>query len=111
MHKMQSGGWPYSKVGRDSSNAPSLHVAVLHGSAFINLLFGACTKGYVLNSCLAPPLNPAVGHISFQKAYKPAFLVRFVVSLICFCRVLCMVAWLWLEMPGMLPNRSSENRG
>ena len=24
MHRMQSGGWPYSKVGKDSSKAPSL---------------------------------------------------------------------------------------
>ena len=29
MHRMQSGGWPYSKVGRDSSKAPSLRAAVL----------------------------------------------------------------------------------
>ena len=29
MHKMQSGGWPYSKIGRDSSKAPSLRAAVL----------------------------------------------------------------------------------
>ena len=28
MHRMQSGGWPYSKVGRDSSKAPSLRAAV-----------------------------------------------------------------------------------
>ena len=26
---MQSGGWPYSEIGRDSSKAPSLRVAVL----------------------------------------------------------------------------------
>ena len=29
MNRMQSGGWPYSKVGRDSSKAPSLRTAVL----------------------------------------------------------------------------------
>ena len=29
MHRMQSGGWPYSEDGRDSSKAPSLRVAVL----------------------------------------------------------------------------------
>ena len=34
MHRMQSGGWPYSKVGRDSSKAPSLHAAVLRAAAF-----------------------------------------------------------------------------
>ena len=28
MHRMQSDGWPYSKVGRDSSKAPSLRAAV-----------------------------------------------------------------------------------
>ena len=33
MHRMQLGGWPYSKVGRDSLKAPSLHAAVLR--AFI----------------------------------------------------------------------------
>ena len=27
MHRMQSGGWPYSEVGRDSSETPSLRVA------------------------------------------------------------------------------------
>ena len=27
MHRMQSGGWPYSKVGRDSSKALSLRAA------------------------------------------------------------------------------------
>ena len=32
MHRMQSGGWPYSKVCRDSSKAPSLCVAVLHAA-------------------------------------------------------------------------------
>ena len=34
MHRMQSGGWPYSKVGRDSSKAPSLCAAVLHAAVF-----------------------------------------------------------------------------
>ena len=29
MHRMQPGGWPYSKVGRDSSKAPSLRAALL----------------------------------------------------------------------------------
>ena len=29
MHRMQSGGWPYSKVSGDSSKAPSLREAVL----------------------------------------------------------------------------------
>ena len=29
MHRMQSGGWPYSKVGRDSLKAPFLRAAVL----------------------------------------------------------------------------------
>ena len=29
MHRMQSGGWPYSEDGRDSSKAPSLRVAFL----------------------------------------------------------------------------------
>ena len=27
-----------------------------------HLFLKACTKGYVVNSCLAPPLNPAVSH-------------------------------------------------
>ena len=34
MHKMQSGGWPYSKVGRDSSKALSLRVAVYRAAVF-----------------------------------------------------------------------------
>ena len=34
MHRMQSGGWPYSKVGRDSSKAPSLRAAVLRAAVF-----------------------------------------------------------------------------
>ena len=34
MHRMQSGGWPYSKVGRDSSKAPSLCAAVLRAAVF-----------------------------------------------------------------------------
>ena len=34
MHRMQSGGWPYSKVGRDSLKAPSLRVAVLRAAVF-----------------------------------------------------------------------------
>ena len=29
MNRIQSGGWPYLKVGRDSSKAPSLCAAVL----------------------------------------------------------------------------------
>ena len=32
MHRMQSGGWPYSKVGWDSSKALSLRTAVLHAA-------------------------------------------------------------------------------
>ena len=34
MHRMQSDGWPYSKVGRDSSKAPSLRAAVLCAAVF-----------------------------------------------------------------------------
>ena len=34
MHRMQSGGWPYSKVGRDSSKALSLRPAVLRAAVF-----------------------------------------------------------------------------
>ena len=34
MHRMQSGGWPYSEVGRDSSKAPSLRAAVLCAAVF-----------------------------------------------------------------------------
>ena len=37
MHRMQSGGWPYSEVGRDSSKAPSLRVAVLRTAVFRSL--------------------------------------------------------------------------
>ena len=37
MHKMQSGGWPYSEVGRDSSKTPSLRVTVLHAAVFRSL--------------------------------------------------------------------------
>ena len=37
MHRMQSGGWPYSEVGRDSSKTPSLRVAVLHAAVFRSL--------------------------------------------------------------------------
>ena len=32
MHRMQSGGWPYSKVSRDSSKAPSLRAAALRAA-------------------------------------------------------------------------------
>ena len=34
MHRMQSGGWSYSKVSRDSSKAPSLRAAVLCAAVF-----------------------------------------------------------------------------
>ena len=34
MHRMQSGGWPYSEDGRDSSKAPSLRVAFLRTAVF-----------------------------------------------------------------------------
>ena len=36
MHRMQSGGWPYSKVGRDSSKAPSLRAAVLRAASCLS---------------------------------------------------------------------------
>ena len=34
MHRMQSDGWLFSKGGRDSSKAPSLHAAVLRAAVF-----------------------------------------------------------------------------
>ena len=34
MHRMQSGGWPYSKVGRDSLKALSLRAAVHRADVF-----------------------------------------------------------------------------
>ena len=34
MHRMQSGGWPYSQNGRESSKVPSLHAAVFHAAVF-----------------------------------------------------------------------------
>ena len=34
MHRMQSGGWPYSEDGRDCSKAPSLRVAFLRTAVF-----------------------------------------------------------------------------
>ena len=34
MYRMQSGGWPYSEDGRDSSKALSLHVAFLRTAVF-----------------------------------------------------------------------------
>ena len=34
MHRLESGGWPYSEVGRDSLKVPSLHAAVLHAAVF-----------------------------------------------------------------------------
>ena len=37
MHRMQSGGWPYSEVGRDSSKTPSLRVAVLRAAVSSSL--------------------------------------------------------------------------
>ena len=37
MYRMQSGGWPYSEDGRDSSKAPSLHVAFLRTAVFRSL--------------------------------------------------------------------------
>ena len=36
MHRMQSGGWPYSEDGRDSSKAPSLRVAFLRTHVHVN---------------------------------------------------------------------------
>ena len=45
MHRMQSYDWPYSKVGRDSSKALSLHAAVLHAAVFLLQLFGLSLWG------------------------------------------------------------------
>ena len=39
MHRMQSGSWPYSEVGRDSLKAPSLHVAVLRAAVLRAAVF------------------------------------------------------------------------
>ena len=45
MHRMQSGGWPYSKVGRESSKAPSLHAAVLRAAVFCSkILRSDCNR-------------------------------------------------------------------
>ena len=34
-HVVQSGGWPYSKISRDSSKVPSLRAAVLRAAVFV----------------------------------------------------------------------------
>ena len=46
MHRMKSGGWPYSKVGRDSSKAPSLRAAVL----YVAVLRAAVFRSKILRS-------------------------------------------------------------
>ena len=48
MHRMQSGGWPYSEVGRDSSKAPSLRVAVLRTAVFRSSIMHATAKNYLV---------------------------------------------------------------
>ena len=53
MHRMQSGGWPYSKVGRDSSKAPSLHAAVLRAA----VLRAAVLRAAVLRAAMPPPTS------------------------------------------------------
>ena len=45
---MQSGGWPYSKVGRDFSKAPSLCAAVLRA---------AVLRAAVLRAAMPPPAS------------------------------------------------------
>ena len=45
MHRMQSGGWPYSKVGRDSSKAPSLRAAVLRAAVSRLKIFSVTKTG------------------------------------------------------------------
>ena len=42
MHRIQSGGWPYSEDGRDSSKALSLRVAVLRTAVFRSLRMCSC---------------------------------------------------------------------
>ena len=42
MHRMQSGGWTYSNIGRDSSKAPSLRAAVLRVAVLRAAVF--CSK-------------------------------------------------------------------
>ena len=44
MHRMQSGGWPYSKVGRGSSKAPFLRVAVLRAAVFRSEILRSCSN-------------------------------------------------------------------
>ena len=42
MYRMQSGGWPYSKISRDSLKALSLRAAVLRVAVFHAAVF--CSK-------------------------------------------------------------------
>ena len=53
MHRMESGGWPYSEVGRDSSETPSLRAAVLHAAVF-HLLHRNRNRRACID-CYAPP--------------------------------------------------------
>ena len=53
MHRMQSGGWPYSKVGRDSSKAPSLRAAVYRAAVFrLKILRSNCNHWSSRHQCV-----------------------------------------------------------
>ena len=52
MHRMQSGGWPYSKVGRDSSKAPSLRAAVLRAAVFRSKILRSDWSSRVIDACV-----------------------------------------------------------
>ena len=69
MHSMQSGGWPYSKLGRNSSKAPSLRAAVFHSKILrsdrISLIVASSLQkpsSFLLNCVIdneaAPVINP-----------------------------------------------------
>ena len=52
IHRMQSVGWPYSKLGRDSLKAPSLHAAVCYTFQVVTLRKCTCTCTFPLHLLL-----------------------------------------------------------
>ena len=73
MHRMQSGGWPYSEDGRDSSKAPSLRVAVLRTAVFHSLRSNQRTVCFQAKICILfssidmPHLNDTLGINVYQR--------------------------------------------
>ena len=63
MHRMQSGGWPYSEDGRDSSKAPSLRVAFLRTAMIDHFQcpLRAIPVDNKATVALSSPASPALG--------------------------------------------------